>query len=172
MVKYADTEKERQARRMQKAMQQFAQLNISPLALMPGYPIYAQACLPSLPSNPLGRRHPPPPPPPPSPPPQLLQQQAAVAGLGTPSPVYPQAPALGMGISGLLSPTSPTHGASPLSSGSSGTGLTSPGLTGIPTGLPTLSSLSNGLPTLSPNGLASSTEPLHSPLHRYCPPVP
>ena len=30
MVKYADTEKEHQARRMRKAMQQFAQINISP----------------------------------------------------------------------------------------------------------------------------------------------
>lgn len=40
VVKYADTEKERQARRMQKAMQQFAQLNISPLALVPGYNPY------------------------------------------------------------------------------------------------------------------------------------
>ena len=39
-MKYADTEKERQARRMQKAMQQFAQLNISPLALVPGYNPY------------------------------------------------------------------------------------------------------------------------------------
>ena len=39
VVKYADTEKERQARRMQKAVQQFTQLQlgISPLALMPGY---------------------------------------------------------------------------------------------------------------------------------------
>lgn len=39
VVKYADTEKERQARRMQKAMQQFAQLNIGPI-LGPGYAFY------------------------------------------------------------------------------------------------------------------------------------
>ena len=39
VVKYADTEKERQARRMQKAMQQFAQLNISPI-LGPSYAFY------------------------------------------------------------------------------------------------------------------------------------
>ena len=39
VVKYADTEKERQARRMQKAMQQFAQLNIGPI-LGPSYAFY------------------------------------------------------------------------------------------------------------------------------------
>ena len=38
VVKYADTEKERQARRMQKAMQQFAQLSMTPsFPLFPGH---------------------------------------------------------------------------------------------------------------------------------------
>ena len=92
---------------------------------------------------------------------QLLQQQ--VAGLAGQSAAYGQ-PSLG--VSGLLnSPTSPTHGASPLSSNSSGTGLASPNLTAIPT-LSSLPSLTNGLPALSPNGLSTSTD-LQSPLHRY-----
>ena len=95
---------------------------------------------------------------------QLLQQQ--VAGLAGQSAAYGQ-PSLG--VSGLLnSPTSPTHGASPLSSNSSGTGLASPNLTAIPT-LSSLPSLTNGLPALSPNGLSTSTD-LQSPLHRYLPP--
>lgn len=86
------------------------------------------------------------------------------AGLGGAPGAPPHSP-VGLNISSLLSPTSPTHpGASPLSSNSGGTGLASPGL-------PTLSSLSNGLPTLSPNGLGSSGDPLlsplHSPLHGY-----
>ncbi len=34
VVKYADTEKERQARRFHKAIQQFSQLNINPLTLV------------------------------------------------------------------------------------------------------------------------------------------
>ena len=99
---------------------------------------------------------------------QLLQQQqqqhALAASLGGAPGGPPHSP-VGLNISSLLSPTSPTHpGASPLSSNSGGTGLASPGL-------PTLSSLSNGLPTLSPNGLGSSGDPLlsplHSPLHGY-----
>eukprot|EP00731_Ephydatia_muelleri_P016980 Em0010g78a len=131
VVKYADTEKERQARRMQKAMQQFAQLNISPLALVPGYPYFYA---------------------------QLLQQQAGVSsGLATPQTGYATST---LGVASLLSPTSPTHGASPLSSGSSGTGLPSPS----PLSLSTLSSLTNGLPILSPNGLEPA-EQLQSPLN-------
>lgn len=152
VVKYADTEKERQARRMQKAMQQFAQLNISPLALVPGYPyFYAQVssfpvCHPSMAALSLSLS-------------QLLQQQAGVSsGLATPQTGYATST---LGVASLLSPTSPTHGASPLSSGSSGTGLPSPS----PLSLSTLSSLTNGLPILSPNGLEPA-EQLQSPLNR------
>lgn len=160
---------------MQKAMQQFAQLNISPLSLVPGYnpyTLYTQVeSWEHLVNSITPHTHPhtdkhmrinmhththshahthfv-----------QLLQQQ--VAGLAGQSATYGQST---LGVSGLLSPTSPTHGASPLSSNSSGTGLASPGLTTIPT-LPSLPPLSNGLPTLSPNGLSASAD-LQSPLHR------
>ena len=50
VVKYADTDRERQARRIQKAMQQFAQLSVSPFPVFPGtYAslVYAQVVLPT-----------------------------------------------------------------------------------------------------------------------------
>ena len=89
---------------------------------------------------------------------QLLQQQAGVTSLSTPQPGYGTS---ALGVASLLSPTSPTHGASPLSSGSSGTGLPSPS----PLSMSTLSSFANGLPVMSPNGLEPS-EQLQSPLNR------
>ena len=49
VVKYADTDRERQARRLQKAMQQFAQLSINPFPVFPGpYAslVYAQVIMP------------------------------------------------------------------------------------------------------------------------------
>ena len=91
---------------------------------------------------------------------QLLQQQAVASGHASVSPVSPyQQPPPTFTMSGLLSPTSPTHPSPIPSVGGLGTSLASPGL-------PTLPSLTNGLPTLSPNGLGSSTDPLQSPLHR------
>jgi CUG-BP- and ETR3-like factor len=139
VVKYADTEKERQARRMQKAMQQFAQLNIAPAAfplLSPQYPyLYAQ----------------------------LIQQQAAVAGLAQASAAASPYAASPLTVTGLLSPTSPSHHGvatvSPLGSSAAGTpvGLPSPGLP-------------PSMPALSPNGLPSSeaiNSPLHSPIGTY-----
>lgn len=78
-----------------------------------------------------------------------------------------------LGVSSLLSPTSPTYPSvhSPLSSNTSAAvaaavaGLQTPSVGG---NLTSMSSLANGLQTLSPNGLASSsTDPLQSPLHRY-----
>lgn len=148
VVKYADTEKERQARRMQKAMQQFAQLNLSPLALFPGgYPLYAQ---------------------------QFLQQQMVGVG-GPPSVAGTFSSASNLGLGNLLSPTSPTYpqGPSPLSSNTSAaTALQTPGAGGG--NITTISSLANGLQTLSPNGMPSSSSdplqsPLHSPIHGYSP---
>ena len=50
VVKYADTERERQARKMQKAMQQFAELSLNPVFQVLPHPqlinplLYAQVC--------------------------------------------------------------------------------------------------------------------------------
>lgn len=59
----------------------------------------------------------------------------------------------------LLSPTSPTHVSSPISSGqATSSSLGSPNM---PPGISPLSS------AVSPNGLGGTNEPLPSPLHRY-----
>lgn len=142
VVKYADTEKERQARRMQKAMQQFAQLSMTPsFPLFPGHQPSLQSFLYT----------------------QLLQQNQLLPSLPSmASQLYSPT-----GGAPLLSPTSPTHvGTSVPSVTQPGTGgLASPGLPHIPP-------LSSSIPGLSPpNGLGSSTDalqsPLQSPLHGY-----
>ncbi|XP_065886129.1 CUGBP Elav-like family member 3 [Dysidea avara] len=116
VVKYADTERERQARRMQKAMQQMMQMN--PLALGAAHVynpyFYSQGIDLSYADT--------------------LQMAAAAHGLGMHNSYNGGQPG------SLLSPTSPTHAGSSLSpsSGSTG-GLPSPGLS-----LPNIGNLSLG----------------------------
>ena len=88
----------------------------------------------------------------------LQQQNPMIASLPPPIPAYSPGPHQ------LLSPTSPTHGGSQMSTGTQpvgSSGLASPGL---PPGLGPLTSSITGL---SPNGIGSTPDPLQSPLHRY-----
>lgn len=99
---------------MQKAMQQFAQLNITPAAafplLSPQYP-YLYAQVHDVEATSLYTQSS-------TIPSQLIQQQAAVAGLTQPSSAATAYTASPLTVPGLLSPTSPSHpsAASPLGS--------------------------------------------------------
>jgi CUG-BP- and ETR3-like factor len=134
VVKYADNERERQARRLHKQLQQLS-LGSLPMPYNPAMSmIYTQ----------------------------LLQNQltSGLNLLNSPPVSHVTAP--------LLSPTSPTHASSPMSSASTGTGIASPGLPGL-SNLTTVGSMGVGSSgPLSPLGsLGSLNSSVNSTMGSY-----